>query len=945
MACSLKRTQSATVPLSTDPEGREHDVAAACPSCGRACGSSVSFCASCGFALQGALAARLRDNASRQWQLVAERARIDDEQRRLAHEQTSLLSDVTRAARAGATVTSGQAGPASASPLDPTHELSISSVRSALLWTGASLLAFSGLGFGGYEWTHLGPTGRATALGAAAALVLAATPFLRRRIPMTAEAVGSLGLTLTVIDWALLRRGGIGTSLSPEAWWALGALVVVSLGIALGVVGVVAGRVAAAVAFVAAVPLSVSVFAPLFASAGAKGSWRVPCLSGIAVLDVVVARLAWPHPRWRVSAQLIVAGAMSLTVWTYAACVALVEARSVTAIVALAIASTASAPFTLRVLFGARLKGTADVAPAEASLHQQVVLAVLSAVVATSVLGAILYVLSGLALGDQLAPVTVGLGALLLLGAARVALPDRQGLRVVALGAITVGSVGAVAVTLAAPGSWAATVCLASSAFVVVALSWIDGEATLELGMLATGTAVIGGAVALVASMVALVGPMGWWRSAWIGSTSLPVTHVGGPATLTFHPTTGSLAQLGLIAVVLVLTVATIGRSLPAHTRVCALAAICVLGAVDVPFAFGLRIGDAVAIDFVTGTALVGVAAVAGWRRRGETALTIVPAVMGAVVAASFLGWCAATPTSTIVGLAIALGWAVVVAASSRRTSLGEAGRVVGYVMMLALVGCASAARHAPPSTIGTLVVIVASCLLVLDREPWIAGAGASRASRAITETLVLVGVGVPALNAHLAPTWMSHGLDTTIAVVALSVASIRPGRVSYRYAAALFAVVATWCWLAAAHVTLVEAYTWPAAVVLVAVGGVLRHTRRLEVLAVSWLAYGPGLLFALGPSTGLAIASGGAARLSCVTALGLLVIVAGARSRLQAPLLLGVASMLAVAVDVALPVLKGLPTWLLAGIAGAVLLWLGATAERRVAAARRVLERVAHLG
>jgi hypothetical protein len=133
--------------------------------------------------------------------------------------------------------------------------------------------------------------------------------------------------------------------------------------------------------------------------------------------------------------------------------------------------------------------------------------------------------------------------------------------------------------------------------------------------------------------------------------------------------------------------------------------------------------------------------------------------------------------------------------------------------------------------------------------------------------------------------------------------------------------------------VTLLEAYTLPAAAAALA-GGLA--ARRRHPRPGSWAAYGPGLAVALLPSLGLAVGDQDPARPLLLSGGALLAVLVGARARLQAPLVLGAATLVLLALDAALPVAARLPRWASVGGIGVLLLWLGATAERRLARLRR---------
>lgn len=60
--------------------------------------------------------------------------------------------------------------------------------------------------------------------------------------------------------------------------------------------------------------------------------------------------------------------------------------------------------------------------------------------------------------------------------------------------------------------------------------------------------------------------------------------------------------------------------------------------------------------------------------------------------------------------------------------------------------------------------------------------------------------------------------------------------------------------------------------------------------------------------------------------------VLVGAVRRLRAPMELGAATLLVLGIDNVGPVVAQLPRWITLGVAGLLLLWLGATAERRTA-------------
>lgn len=142
----------------------------------------------------------------------------------------------------------------------------------------------------------------------------------------------------------------------------------------------------------------------------------------------------------------------------------------------------------------------------------------------------------------------------------------------------------------------------------------------------------------------------------------------------------------------------------------------------------------------------------------------------------------------------------------------------------------------------------------------------------------------------------------------------------------------------AAAGVTAVEAYTLPFALELLALG-------VWRAKGASWPAYGPGLVLAFGPSL---LAGTDPVRSLALGVAALGVTLAGARARLQAPVVLGGITLLIVAGRELAPwiaQLAGLvPRWAPIALGGLVLVLVGATYEARLRDVRRLRDAVARL-
>lgn len=151
-------------------------------------------------------------------------------------------------------------------------------------------------------------------------------------------------------------------------------------------------------------------------------------------------------------------------------------------------------------------------------------------------------------------------------------------------------------------------------------------------------------------------------------------------------------------------------------------------------------------------------------------------------------------------------------------------------------------------------------------------------------------------------------------------------------------AQIGVWTWLFWAGVTVPEAYT----ITLSAAGLVIGHrARRADPALSSWRAYGIVLTPTFGVSLVAAAGDPGFVRSLLLGAVALVVTLVGARARLQAPLLTGGITLIVIAAQELAPAIAELlergPRWLPIALAGAVLLFTGATYERRMRDLRRM--------
>ncbi|MGK5558034.1 SCO7613 C-terminal domain-containing membrane protein [Actinomadura kijaniata] len=159
-----------------------------------------------------------------------------------------------------------------------------------------------------------------------------------------------------------------------------------------------------------------------------------------------------------------------------------------------------------------------------------------------------------------------------------------------------------------------------------------------------------------------------------------------------------------------------------------------------------------------------------------------------------------------------------------------------------------------------------------------------------------------------------------------------RPGRRRAGWAGVAALGAAWWTFLSTLGVTAVEAYAAPVSAVLLVLG--LRRSGS------SWERHGPALAAMLAPSL-VAAWPGHGPRPLLLALAALAVTLAGVRLRLQAPLLMGGATVLLVAGDAVAPLvtefLTRLPGWVPVAALGLFTLVVGATYEQRLRDLRRM--------
>ncbi len=502
--------------------------------------------------------------------------------------------------------------------------------------------------------------------------------------------------------------------------------------------------------------------------------------------------------------------------------------------------------------------------------------------------------------------------------------------------ALVSGALVVVASTTLGPQGMLAWATAVASAAIVIAPSlprrWTNPACSAGILF-----GVAGFAYGTIAALTAIFGPLAWLNDAWHGSLATPARAVfaglhtsaawsfGGPSVVAL---VSSAVAIAAVAVPTRRRLALVSATRALGT----IATIAALAACLVPVVAGASVGVACATATgVLSALLVGGAALD--RSRPRLAVAVLPVAILPAIAAT--GWAALTSTASIVVLAVGcvVGvFATAVAASHpTRTALGA----FSGATAITLAGVATAASGTSPATAGFAIALAAGGILLAGvHGPWRASEGA--ALEAVGAAGFVVGASIAAQRTS----WLAGTL--TVIVPMLLIAALRRDRtVVYSVAAGAAAVGTTWAWLAAAHVTIVEAYTAPAAAITLAVG--LLVWRRGP--ARSWLALGPAIVLGVGPTLLFGIAHDDTARTLIAAVMAFAIVALGAWKQLQAPLVLGSVALVTLAVDTFGPEVARLPRWLPPAVTGLLLMWIGATFETRRDRAKRATQTLLHFG
>ncbi|MFF0874703.1 SCO7613 C-terminal domain-containing membrane protein [Micromonospora aurantiaca (nom. illeg.)] len=345
----------------------------------------------------------------------------------------------------------------------------------------------------------------------------------------------------------------------------------------------------------------------------------------------------------------------------------------------------------------------------------------------------------------------------------------------------------------------------------------------------------------------------------------------------------------------------------------------------------------------------VGLAALLVVALTGARPVVLVP--LGAVLAVPGFGGLLATRAGTLAALGALVVAGAVTGAAGRPAVVRIAGWLGAVATATGFAVTASLAAGLPLRTAAFAALAVAAVtlhtapLLRVVRGPGGVGAGRAgawaleAAAQAVALLALLLTGGSLRYAAAVCVLW-----GVAVAVRVPRRGESPAGRRVLAAVAAGSELVGGWLLLAAGGVVVLEAYTLPAAAL--ALGAGLLALRRRPGLT-SWLALGPGLGAAFLPSLVSVLVSGEPQpwRRLALGAAALAVVLGGAARRWQAPVVLGAATLVPLALHELARGWDLLPRWIFLGLGGLLLIGLAATYERRRRDLVRLRDAVARLG
>ncbi|MFI9770996.1 SCO7613 C-terminal domain-containing membrane protein [Streptomyces sp. NPDC052415] len=502
-------------------------------------------------------------------------------------------------------------------------------------------------------------------------------------------------------------------------------------------------------------------------------------------------------------------------------------------------------------------------------------------------------------------PSAAARAAALLLLAALIALTAARRTAAVAAplgGLLLVAALGGVP-RVVLPEVWTVPVHLACGVALLAAVRVQRLPEPVRRGLGQASAAVQALAVLWAAPLVAvtLLGPLAWIDRPWSGAPSDIRAAVTAQVP---WPAQSETAPLVLAAVAAVLALSARPGARTAALVLGGATALVLPPVLQLPYEAGLLAAlTVVALALVPAAPTAACLAVAASLHAASLALAAQSATLTVLTALTLL-FAAASRRRTLVAAPAALAWATALACA---------------------IG--AAAGWAPQHTALLVLTVPVAAALLAPR--------AAEAALPVEVTGAAAGLLAIALTSADPP---SLALVLALCGVITAATALRPDRRRVGYASTALFVLAAWVRLAAWEVGAPEAYTLPVTIPALLVGAL---RRRREPGTSSWTAYGPGLAATLLPSLVAAWADPHWTRPLLLGLAALSLTLLGGGHQLQAPLLLGGATLLLDALHELAPYLiqvaGALPRWAAPALAGLLLLALGATYEQRIRDVRRV--------
>ncbi|WP_433824733.1 SCO7613 C-terminal domain-containing membrane protein [Actinoplanes sp. CA-015351] len=323
-------------------------------------------------------------------------------------------------------------------------------------------------------------------------------------------------------------------------------------------------------------------------------------------------------------------------------------------------------------------------------------------------------------------------------------------------------------------------------------------------------------------------------------------------------------------------------------------------------------------------TGLAGIVALALTGSAGRWGA--VPAVVLTALAAAGLAGTTPVRGAMLAAFALVVVAGAVAGVSGRAEAARAGGWVTGAVSVVVVAYTASQMVDLGPGS-GPLSVLTAAAIaaalefVLAARRPREAPAVAAVAHSAALIALLVAG------------TTGRAALIATLWALVLGLRALRPGeraavRFRHTVAAAVSVLAGWWLFLGSRDVTTVEIYTLPAAALALGAGWLARRGRPS---LPSWSAYGPALAAGFLPTLAM-ISSGGPEypRRLLLGVAAVLVLLAGARARLQAPVVTGGVMLVLTALHELVQFWDLVPRWVPLAAGGLLLVGTATTMEQR---------------